>query len=100
MSNVIDFIERMGQDARLRYGSRAELEIALENEDLEPSLQVAILTGDQAKLDRVLGQGVLCCLLFPVKEGEEGGEGDDEQPSRDDEETTSASEHLAAACSG
>src|SRR6185312_7901353 len=103
MSDVIDFLERMGQNAGLRYGSRAEVEIALEDEDFEPLLQVTILARDHAKLERALGQGVRCCLLFPVKEDEEveeGGEGDDEEPSRDDEDVSSSRRFPVAACTG
>jgi hypothetical protein len=103
MSDVIDFLERMGQNAGLRYGSRAEVEIALEDEDFEPLLQETILARDHAKLERALGQGVRCCLLFPVKEDEEveeGGEGDDEEPSRDDEDVSSSRRFPVAACTG
>lgn len=103
MSNVIDFLERMGQDAGLRYGSRTEVEIALANEDFEPLLRETILAGDQAKLEEALGQGVLCCLMFPVKEGEEveeGGEGGDEEPSREDQETASMRGLPVATCAG
>lgn len=100
MSNVIDFLERMGRDAGLRYGARAELGLALGNEGIQPALQELILAGDSVKLADVLGQGVMCCLLFPVKEGEETEEGgEDEAPSRDDD-VASRSGCLVSSCVG
>ena len=102
MSNVIDFLERMGQDARLRYGSCVDLATALESEEFEPAQREAILAADHARLALVLGQGAHCCLMFPVKEGEEGGESESEQesPSREDEETTSRCGLLAVGRAG
>lgn len=100
MSNVIDFLEKMGQDARLRYGSCADVETALEGERFEPALREAILARDHSKLGSALGQGILCCLMFPVKEGEEGEENEEESPSRDGEEITSRHRFVAAGSAG
>lgn len=87
MSNVIDFLEKMGQDARLRLASPAELTLALDGEQLDPAVRNAILAGDQSALDKLLGRGTLCCMLFPAKEDEDENEReDDETPSREDEE--------------
>lgn len=100
MSNVIDFLERMGRDAGLRYGARAEVELALGNEGIQPAFQELILAGDGMKLADVLGKGVMCCLLFPVKEDEETEEGgEDEAPSRDDD-VASRTGFLASSCAG
>ena len=86
MFNVIDFLERVGQDARLRQNSRNEVALALANEEVDPELRVAILTKDRQSLEVLLGQGQHCCLLFPA-EKEEDGEGDEREdtPSREDE---------------
>lgn len=86
MSNVIDFLERMGQDAQLRQASRTEVELALEGEQLDVRAREAILAGDQAALDELLGRGVLCCLLLPAEEEEgESEREDDDIPSREDD---------------
>lgn len=92
MFNVIDFLERVGQDARLRHDSQDGVAQALANEEIDPALRVAILTKDQPWLQGFLGQGRYCCALFPAEE-EEGGEDDerDDSPSREDE----ASVHRA-----
>jgi hypothetical protein len=89
MSNVIDFLERMGQDARLRCAPQSEVELALENAQIDPELRAAILAKDQPRLAVLLGQGTLCCMQFPAKEDDD--EDTEESPSRDDEEITSHS---------
>lgn len=83
MSDVIDFLERMGQDAQLRHGSQDEVELALTSAEIAPELQAAILAKDQAHLETLLGQSPLCVVLWP---GEEEGEEEDETeeaPSRE-----------------
>lgn len=90
MSNVIDFLERMGQDARLRQASLAEVESALDGEELDPRVREAILARDQLALNELLGRGVLCCMLFPAEEEEDGEKEheDEDLPSREDEQGT------------
>lgn len=89
MSNVIDFLERMGQDARLRHASRGEVELVLKDAQIAPELQAAILAKDQAKIEALLGRGHLCCFLLPGKEDED--EDTEETPSQDDEEISAHS---------
>lgn len=64
MSNVISFLEWMGQDAKLRHASRGEVEIALANAQIDPDLRVAILGKDQQQLETLLGGNTVCCMLF------------------------------------
>jgi hypothetical protein len=79
MSNVIAFLERMGQDAQLRHASQNDVEFELVRAQIDPELQAAILAKDQQQLETLLGGGGVCCLLFPtnvrcmlfVDEGEE-----------------------------
>lgn len=84
MSNVIDLLERMGQDARLRHASQDEVEFALAGAQIDPGLRAAIVAKDQTKLEMLLGTGNLCCMQFPAKEEEDGD--DEESPSREGEE--------------
>lgn len=88
MSDVIDFLERAGQDALLRRASYVEVELALANAQIEPELRSAILERDPSRLEALLGRGSLLCMQFPGKEDEEEGEGDEteETPSREGEE--------------
>jgi hypothetical protein len=83
MTDVIDFLERMGQDAQLRYGSQEEVEIALASAQIAPELQTAILAEDQQHLETLLGQEVFCAMLFPGEEQEE--DDTEETPSREED---------------
>jgi len=84
MSDVIGFLEKMGRDAQLRYGSQDELEIALENSGIDPEVRVAILGKDKFRLDTLLGQGGLFGMMIPAKEDEDESEGEDEKaPERE-----------------
>jgi len=64
MSNVIDFLERMGQDAQLRHASQNDVEQALARAQIDPQLQTAILAKDQRKLETLLGGNNVCCALM------------------------------------
>jgi hypothetical protein len=83
MTDVIDFLERMGQDAQLRYGSQDEVELALASAQIAPELQTAILAEDQEHLEALLGQDVFCAMLFPGDEQEE--DDTEETPSREED---------------
>lgn len=85
MSNVIDFLERMGQDAHLRQGPQDELELALTSAGIASELQVAIRAGDQAKLEALLGQVPLHAVFLPGKEEED--DETEETPSQEPDET-------------
>ncbi len=90
MTDVIDFLERIGQDAQLRHGSQDELELALSSTDLAPDLQSAILAKDQARLGTLLEQVPQCNVFFPSKEDEEQddeSEETEESPSRRPDES-------------
>jgi hypothetical protein len=65
MSNVIDFLEMIGQDARLRHASQNEMKLALANVQMDSGLQAAILAKDQPQLEALLGVSNTCCLVFP-----------------------------------
>jgi hypothetical protein len=83
MMDVIDFLERMGQDAQLRYGSQNEVELALAGAQIAPELQTAILAEDPQHLETLLGQDVFCAMLFPGDEQEE--DDTEETPSREED---------------
>jgi len=77
MTGVIDFLERMGQDAQLRHASQDEVGLALAGTEIDPELRVAILARDEQGLQALLGQDPFCCLISPAKPGEEQEECDD-----------------------
>jgi len=65
MSNVIDFLEMIGQDARLRHASQDEMKFALANMQMDSDLQAAILAKDQQQLEALIGASNVCCVVFP-----------------------------------
>ena len=88
MSDVIDLLEKLGQDADLRYASKDAIAAALSNAGLEPRLQSAILNKDQRALEALLGSDTnVCCLIHSPDDDED--EDEDEEHEDDKEEVTS-----------
>jgi hypothetical protein len=82
--NVIDFLERFGQDAELRYAKREALEEALQGAGIEPALRDAILGKNARALEALLGANAnVCCAVHKEDEDEETEE-DDEEDEDDD----------------
>jgi hypothetical protein len=87
MSNVISFLETIGQDAQLRHATNNELELALTDAQIGSELQEALLHNDQAQLEALLGARInIVCSVFPGKEDDD--EEEEESPSKDDDEIT------------
>ena len=87
MSNVIGFLEKMGQDAGLRHASKNEMELALADAEIDPRLQAVILSSDQTQLEALLSaRANVVCGLFPGKEDDDGEE--EKSPDKDDDEIT------------
>ena len=80
MSNVIDFLERFGQDADLHRASDEALAEALRNAGIEPAVQAAVLDGDQRTLEALLGANTnVCCMVYKEDEEEEETEEEDDE---------------------
>lgn len=70
MSTVISLLEKMGQDASLRYADKATV-----TEQLDPALAAAILAGSQEQLAAVLGARTnVVCGLHAAEESEDQDE--------------------------
>ena len=96
MSNVIDFLERLGCDAQLRHVSREELEEALALAGIDPLLRAAIVGADQSSLEALLGADTnVCCLINKPDDEEEEEEDEEEEEEDEDEEARSSHEHVA-----
>ena len=67
MSDVIDFLERVGRDATLR---RAPLEQALHGAGLSVEVRAALANRDPHLLEAVLGVSNVCCLIHVPGEQE------------------------------
>lgn len=55
MSDVIGFLDQVGQDARLGRGTGGEFELALTSAGFDPQIQEAIRAGSQIRLEALLG---------------------------------------------
>jgi len=88
MSNVIDFLEKWGQDSQLRHATSVELEQALLSAGIEPAERAAILGADRCTLESLLGarSRIVCAVMAPEEEEEEGEEEDGEEKEDEEEE--------------
>ena len=79
MFDVVDFLESVGQDARLRYASSEGVATALAGQPIDAKLRDVILAKDAQALGVMLGKGPYCCYIDPGKEdeGEEKKKKDD-----------------------
>lgn len=66
MSNVINFLEMIGQDSNMRNASRKDMAAAMANMQIAPELQAAILSKDPQQLEAVLGTSNVCCMMIPA----------------------------------
>lgn len=80
--DVIEFLERMGQSADLRYAGRGKVGRVLESAELSEPQSAAILDGDEARLRVLLGQAIFMSVQLPA---DEEGDLDEELPGRDDD---------------
>lgn len=72
MSDVIEFLERLGGDAHLRHASEIEVKQALARTHIDPALQAAILSEDQQQLEALLGADTnVCCMIFVPEDDED-----------------------------
>ena len=89
MSNVIDFLERMGADATLRAAGTDALARELAASAVDASLAAAILAGDDAALRDRLAPGTYYAIQLeelPAKE---------EQPDDEEESSVRFAKHRA-----
>ncbi|THD10021.1 hypothetical protein [Rhodanobacter lindaniclasticus] len=65
MSNIIDLLEKIGQDARLRHASSDDMDQVLTRAEIDPEVQAAILAKDQSRLEDLLAASNVCLALIP-----------------------------------
>jgi hypothetical protein len=86
VSNVIDFLQRLAQDADLRHAPRIALELALTEADIDPALREALLGTDQRKLESLLGADTNVCAMISPGQKEESEEEDEDDVEDDEDE--------------
>lgn len=75
MYKVIDILETLGRDARLRVAGE-RLERFLNGEQIHPEIRAALLEGDQRALETLLGASTnVCCMVHAP---------DEDKPDRED----------------
>ena len=84
MSDLIDFLERMGGDSQSRFATGAGLEEALTRAGIEPTVQSAVLAGDQLRLESLIGASHNVCNLVDLPDEEEEDEEDKEHEGDED----------------
>jgi hypothetical protein len=84
MMDVIEFLDQLGRNARLRHAAPAELERAIAAAGIAPEVRSALLADDPLRLGELLGaQPNVCCLVVkpdpaePDEDEEEHEEEDD-----------------------
>jgi hypothetical protein len=73
MTDLIDFLERMGRDAGLRGATSADLAEALVEAEVDPLVRKAVFSGDRRTLEHLLGAqpNVCCAIHYPEGAGEQ-----------------------------
>jgi hypothetical protein len=96
VSNVIDFLERLGRDAELRHASDEAVNEALREAGIDPAVRQAIVGKDQCELERLLGgDTTVCCLIHSPDDDEE--EEDEEHEDEEDEDEKAELDSVVAA---
>ena len=79
MMDVIEFLDHLGRNARLRHAAPAELERAIAAAGIDPELRSALLAGE------LLGaQPNVCCLVVKPDPAEPDEDEEEEDEEEDD----------------
>lgn len=65
MSNIINFLEAIGQNASLRYATDGEMQHMLAGSQMDQNVKEAVLAKDQKRLTALVGAENVCCMLMP-----------------------------------
>lgn len=101
MSSVVDFLERIGSDARWRDASQDEIELALADAGIDAPMCAAILTRNATDVQALLGQQKLIGEQIPSPEevpSPSQPEPGKEEEEEEDGETRGESEASNGAC--
>jgi hypothetical protein len=82
MSDIIDLLERLGQNAQLRHATQAEIQKELQDANVSSDVYAALMGEDSTT----------CCLIYMPKEipDEEGSPGKVNEPVPNEEELVPA----------
>lgn len=86
MPDIVDFLERVRQDALLNRAPRGELESLLAKAKIGQQAREALVAGDRRKLEAWFGVAPFCIMLIPGEEQEDEQEDEDTEESPGHEE--------------
>lgn len=84
MGKVIEFLERVGQDASLRYASRESLAIVLDAEGCDAAMRAMLMSNDADAFQLLLGTRVFSSSQMPIQPEEEKIPDEDEDDDDED----------------
>ncbi|WP_266170904.1 hypothetical protein [Dyella subtropica] len=88
MSDVIEFLEKIGQDATLRHASPEDMELAMRDAQIDAPLSSAMLARDASELQTLLNlRPMFAFQADPVPGEEEEQPGKEEDPDEGDDTT-------------
>ena len=83
MSDLIDFLERMGGDSQSRLATGPGLEEALTRAGIAPAVRSAVLAGDQLRLESLIGASHNVCNLVDLPDEEDEEEDEEHEGDSD-----------------
>jgi len=93
MSDLIELLERLGQDARLRHAAPADFERHLRDLGFDLAERTALIARDGRSLESLLGiDGEVCCLIYMPRDIPD----EEETPSRVDQPVPEEKEWVPA----
>jgi len=73
MSNIIEFLEKIGQDSRLRNAAGLELQAAMSQAGIDPAVHAALAGADRHSLEAHVGATTnVCCMVHAAEDDSEG----------------------------
>jgi hypothetical protein len=86
--NIIEILEKLGQDAQLRHAPAADLAHALIEAGADETVRAALMGEDRRRLESLLEarHNVCCMIAHPLREDDDELEDDDEGESQDDKD--------------
>ena len=88
MSNVIQLLERLGQDAEARCSAEATLNRIATATQVSADIVSALKSGDQSRLSSLLGtRSNMYCQVFPAKQDDDEKQQDDDDKESPDDDT-------------
>ncbi|KLD64037.1 hypothetical protein [Dyella japonica] len=90
MSNVIEFLEKLGSDARLFQGAKDEIALALADAKIEATAGEAILARNVEELHALLKVVPLCCFQTVPRRPDEEEEEEEQEGEEGEESETDA----------